>query len=351
MRNCVRHRKRCIGTEPCRKDPARLREFGIFEASEDDYRERLEQIKLQKKDNQKKLKVVEWCLKRDGSMLDVELEYKIPVDDMVDLAEVARDEVTENPYRVPEDVKVVELIAEPCVESIIEPSTEPIGGAVAGDDIVSEIGVVADGVVTHASAVADTMVVEDTMSDELDSNVAENTSVGIETESDEIKESGEIIKLPDNKADYTRMSEAEKVRCYPLDDKCTDEAFEMVRSYFEKIGMDTDFDSVYEESKLLTDYYEKQKAEEFIGERTEQVIQTMELLGIDAGRITEYSADVLSDVFGFGDMEYFDGIKLINKVIDRPGVEMERQRCYEVFDQIYEARMREKKVGRDRYGR
>lgn len=46
----------------------------------------------------------------------------------------------------------------------------------------------------------------------------------------------------------------------------TDAAFEMVQAYFEKIGMDTSFHSVYEEAKLLTDYYERQKAEEFIGE-------------------------------------------------------------------------------------
>lgn len=29
----------------------------------------------------------------------------------------------------------------------------------------------------------------------------------------------------------------------------------------------------------------------------------------------EYSADVLTEVFGFGNMEYFAGIKLFNKVI------------------------------------
>lgn len=77
----------------------------------------------------------------------------------------------------------------------------------------------------------------------------------------------------------------------------------------------------------------------------------MELLGIDAKRLTEYSADVLSEVFGFGDMEYFAGIKLFNKVIDSMGVEMDRQRRYEVFDRIYEEGMREKKVERDGYGR
>lgn len=69
----------------------------------------------------------------------------------------------------------------------------------------------------------------------------------------------------------------------------------------------------------------------------------MELLGIDASRIAGYSADVLSEVFGFGDMEYFAGIKLFNKVIDRLGVDMDQQKRYEVFDQIYEEGMREKK--------
>ena len=125
----------------------------------------------------------------------------------------------------------------------------------------------------------------------------------------------------------------------------------MVQAYFEKIGMDTSFHSVYEESKLLTDYYEKQKAEEFIVERAERVIETMKLLGIHSGRIAEYSADVLSEVFGFGDMDYFAGMKLFNKVIDRLGVDMDQQRRYEVFDRIYEEGMREKMSERGRNSR
>ena len=323
----------------------------FFEASEDDYRERLERIKLQKKDNQKKLKAVERCLKRDGSMLDAELEYRIPVDDMVDLTEVEKDEVPWNPYREQEDMEDIEPIVEPSVEPVIEYSTEPTEGAVAGDDIAAEIEVGADSAVTHVRAVKDTVVVEDTIAVEPDSNVAEDALFSREMENEEVKESDEIIKLPDNKADYMRMSVAEKVRCYPFDDKGTDAVFEMVRDYFEKIGMDTSFNSVYDESKLLTDYYEKQKAEEFIGERAEQVIGAMEWMGIDAGRFAEYPADVLSEVFGFGDMEYFAGMKLFNKVIDRLGVGMEKQSRYEVFDRIYEEGMREKKNERSRNSR
>ena len=93
---------------------------------------------------------------------------------------------------------------------------------------------------------------------------------------------------------------------------------------------------------------EKQKEEEFIQEKTEQIIGVMKLLGLDAGNLAGYSVNVLFEVFGFGDMEYFAGIKLFNKVIDRLGVDMDQQKRYEVFDRIYEAGMREKKVEQNR---
>ena len=261
-------------------------DMAFFEASVDDYRERLEQIKLQKKDNHKKLKAVERCLGRDGSMLDAELEHRIPVDDMVDLAEVEKDEVPMNSYRQAEDFVLSQAISE---------------------DITNEIA-----------------------ADAGDRDAAD-------------------MKLPANKADYMRMSVAEKVFCYPFDTKGTESAFEMVRVYFEKIDMDTDFHSVYEEAKLLSDYYEKQKEEEFIGERAERVIETMKLLGIDAGRMAEYSTDILSEVFCFGDMEYFAGIKLFNRVMDRLEINMEQQKRYEVFDRIYEDGMQKKDYKYDRY--
>ena len=263
-------------------------DLAFFEASEDGYRERLEQIKLQKKNNHKKLKTVERCLERDGSTLDAELEYRIPVGNMDDLTEVARDEVLGNPHRQTEDLVVSHVISEDIT-----------------DEIAADVG---------------------------DRDAAD-------------------MKLPANKADYMRMSVAEKVFCYPFDTKGTESAFEMVRAYFEKIDMDTGFHSVYEEAKLLSDYYEKQKEEEFIGERAERVIETMKLLGIDAGRMAEYSIDVLSEVFSFGDMEYFAGIKLFNRVIDRLEINMEQQKRYEVFDRIYTESMQEKKDERDRYSR
>ena len=261
-----------------------VEDLAFFEASEDDYRERLEQIKLQKKNNHKKLKTVERCLERDGSTLDAELEYRIPVGNMHDLTEVARDEVLGNPHRQTEDLVISQVISEDIT-----------------DEIAADVG---------------------------DRDAAD-------------------MKLPANKVDYMRMSVAEKVFCYPFDTKGTESAFEMVRAYFEKIDMDTGFHSVYEEAKLLSDYYEKQKAEEFIGERAERVIETMKFLGIDAGRMADYSTDVLSEVFSFGDMEYFAGIKLFNRVIDGLEINMEQQKRYEVFDRIYTESMQEKKK-RDR---
>ena len=294
----------------------------FFEASEGDYRERLEQIKLQKKDNRKELKAVERCLERDGSLAEAELELRIPVGDMEDLADVENDKVPKNSYWVQEVVEVENTDLDDVVGADV--ITEPEFEAIVDDELETEV-----------EAFVETAV------------------IGVEPglQNDNIREYGEMVRLPSDKADYMRMSVAEKIRCYPFDDKGTDSAFAMVRAYFEKIGMDTSFDSVYEETRLLTDYYEKQKEEEFIQEKIEQIIGAMILLGLDAGNLAEYSADVLFEVLGFGDMEYFAGIKLFNKVIDRLGVDMDQQKRYEVFDRIYEAGMREKKVERNRNSR
>jgi len=313
----------------------------FFEASEDDYRERLEQIKLQKKDNRKKLKAVERCLERDGSLLEAELEMRIPVDDMVDLVDVEKDEVPGNPYRVQEDVVDEKLITEPFVETITD--------AIFEDEIIAEVEEVVETAAADVSSEPGIVVVDDEIIGKAELDETENVVPNLEN--DEFHKFGDTMKLPSDKTEYMRMDIAEKVRCYPFDDKGTDAAFEMIQAYFEKIGMDTSFHSVYEESKLLTDYYEKQKAEEFIEERAEQVIETMKLFGINSSRITEYSADVLSEVFGFGDMEYFAGIKLFNNVIDRLEVDIDLQRRYEVFDRIYEEGMRGKKFEQSRNSR
>ena len=143
-------------------------------------------------------------------------------------------------------------------------------------------------------------------------------------------------------AAYMRLSVAEKVCCYPFSTKGTDSAFEMVKAYFNSVGLSADFDSVYEETKLLTDYYEKQKTEEFLQEQTEQITEKMDVMGVDAERFAECPADVLSEAFGLGDMEYFAGIRMFNQVLDKLGVDMTHQERYEMFDKIYEEGMRER---------
>lgn len=320
----------------------------FFEASEDDYRGRLEQIKLQKKDNRKKLKAVERCFERDGSLLEAELEYRIPVGDMEDMAKVENDKVPENPYRVLEAVEVENTVLNDVVEAdvIMEPEFE----AIVDDELETEVEPFAETAIIGVETVGKTAITnaESVVETDIDM-MAESVESGLKNNDIcDIREYGETVRLPADKDDYMRMSVAEKVRCYPFDDKGTDAAFEMVRTYFEKTGMDTSFDSVYEETKLLTDYYEKQKSEAAIQVQTEQIVERLELLGIDSSRLTEYSADILSEAFDFGDMEYFAGIKLFNKVIDRLGVDMDQQKRYEVFDRIYEEGMKEKKVERNR---
>lgn len=52
-----------------------------------------------------------------GSLAEAELEYRILVGDMVDMAEVEKDEVPGNPYRVQEDVEVENTVLDDAVEA------------------------------------------------------------------------------------------------------------------------------------------------------------------------------------------------------------------------------------------
>lgn len=330
------YRDRALQKRSCKT----AEDLEFFEASEGDYRERLEEIKLQKKDNRKKLKAVERCLARDGSLAEAELELRIPVDEMEDMANVENDKVPENPYRVQKVVEVENTALDDVVEADVV--TEPEFEAVVDDEFETEAEAFAEADVTGLETVGKTAVTNAESVVETDIDVM-NESVESGLQNDDIREYGETVRLPSDKADYMRMSVAEKVRCYPFDDKGTDAAFEMVRTYFEKIGMDTSFDSVYEETKLLTDYYEKLKAEEFIQKQTEQIIEKMDMMGIDTEKFSEYPVDVLSKVFDFGDMEYFAGIKMFNQIRDKLGVNMAHQDRYELFDRIYQERKREKK--------
>ena len=350
---CLKQRLQQVDEELCKAQKEMYRDRALqkrscktaedlefFEASEGDYRERLEEIKLQKKDNRKKLKAVERCLARDGSLAEAELELRIPVDEMEDMANVENDKVPENPYRVQKVVEVENTALDDVVEADVV--TEPEFEAVVDDEFETEAEAFAEADVTGLETVGKTAVTNAESVVETDIDVMDE-SVESGLQNDDIREYGETVRLPSDKADYMRMSVAEKVRCYPFDDKGTDAAFEMVRTYFEKIGMDTSFDSVYEETKLLTDYYEKLKAEEFIQKQTEQIIEKMDMMGIDTEKFSEYPVDVLSKVFDFGDMEYFAGIKMFNQIRDKLGVNMAHQDRYELFDRIYQERKREKK--------
>ena len=171
-----------------------------FEASEPEYHEKLEQIKFQKKENHRKLKAVERCLERDGSLAEAEMEYKIPVDDMVDLAEVEKDEVPKNPYRVQEIAEVEETALDEIMEAdVIMASENEVVTAMITKRVAETRGIEEEKVCKNGTIVSD-VVRFDAVSDE-------------------------AVKLPSNKADYMRMSVAEKVRCYQFDTKGTDSAF------------------------------------------------------------------------------------------------------------------------------
>lgn len=87
-------------------------DISAFEASEDDYRKKLEQIKLQKKDIRDKLKEVVRCLEWDGSLKEAELELRIPVDELDDITEMYKVEVPANLYRMQKEEMTAASVAE-----------------------------------------------------------------------------------------------------------------------------------------------------------------------------------------------------------------------------------------------
>lgn len=331
-----------------------------FEASEVDYRDRLYQIKMQKKDNHKKLKAVERYLERDGSLAEAELELRIPVDELGDITDMCKVEVPENPYRVIEDTIVAEETIEDTLCDVVTDALEECTEELTEEAVNKTVEIVSareDTVMSEPYNVADYMGRTERYSEVCTDEKYEtaNYEPDIEVEQDvhveQIVETPMEPELPSNKADYMRMSVAEKVRCYGFDTKRTDKAFDMVRAYFQSVGMDAGFDDVYEEAKLLADYCAKEVAEHQISAKVGQIIKGIDMCDIELNQLSKYPADFLAMVFDFSDVDYYTGIKLFNTVLNRKGVCLEYQERYELFEKIYEERMREKRQENNRDGR
>ena len=132
--------------------------------------------------------------------------------------------VDEELCKVQEDVVAADMLTEPFVEAITE--------AVAADEITAEVEAIVENATVDVTAEPAIEGVEDAMVAEVD--IVEKERVATAPEQDKVHKFGETMKLPSDKTEYMRMDVAEKVRCYPFDDKGTDAAFEMVQAYFEK---------------------------------------------------------------------------------------------------------------------
>ena len=334
-----------------------VEDMAIFGASEDDYRDKLEQIKLQKKDNHKKLKAVDRCLEREGSLAETELDLRIPVDELGDITDIYKGEVPENPYRRVEGTIIAEETIEEFVkdsvtgileESIEEPVEETVGIVPVREDAII---IVPDIDEDYTDKTEEHLGIFDEKVPIISDYVPNIIGVERVTELEQIAETANVSKLPSNKADYMRMSVAEKVRCYGFDTKGTDKAVDMVRVYFQSVGMDAEFDDVYEEAKLLTDYCAKEVMEHQINAKVRQIIKGIDICNIELNQLSKYPADFLAMVFDFSDVDYYTGIKLFNTVLNRKGVCLNHQEQYELFEKIYEEGMREKKWENSRGGR
>lgn len=255
--------------------------------------------------------------------------------------------VPENPYRVVEDT----VVAEETIEDALEECTEELEEE-AVNKTVEIVPAREDTIMREPYNVADyTGKIERYSEVFTDEKYEADIEVEQDVQVEQIAETSKVPELPFNKADYMRMSVAEKVRCYGFDTRGTDKAFDMVKAYFESVGMDAGFDDVYEEAKLLTDYCAKEVAECQISEKVERIINGVDLCEIDLNQLSKYSADLLAVVFDFNDVDYYTGIKVFSDVMNRKGVCTEQQERYELFEKIYEEGMRERKQEKNRGGR
>lgn len=80
---------------------------------------------------------MERCLERDGSLAEAELELRIPVGDMEDLADVENDKVPKNSYWVQEVVEVENTDLDDVVGADV--ITEPEFEAIVDDELETEV--------------------------------------------------------------------------------------------------------------------------------------------------------------------------------------------------------------------
>ena len=95
------------------------------------------------------------------------MEYRILVGDMVDMAEVEKDEVPGNPYRVQEDVEVENTVLDDAVEADV--ITEPKFESVVDDELETEVETFAETAVTNAESVVKTDI--DVMAESIESGL------------------------------------------------------------------------------------------------------------------------------------------------------------------------------------
>ncbi len=299
-----------------------VEDFAFFEASEDDYRNRLEQIKLQKKDNHKKLKAVERCVGRDGSLLEAELELRVPADEMELLNDVdsIRDvDVPKNPYEIQERERLPVVVEE-----------------VPAVTVTAEVADTADVTIDEVmQKVSSTISKEYAAEDEFGKTAAKQ----------EVQESygKQQMELPESKETYLRMPVVERVSCYPFESHDIQDIYDMIYKYFKKVGLDADFESVWNEVELLKGYYDNQKLEQIIDERVGQAVDKLKWMDFEANKLNEYPIWLLAEVFEFTDMDYYAGMKVFDKTLETLGVKMSQNKRYELYDKIYDESIKERK--------
>ncbi len=258
----------------------------VFIHDEAEYRNRLEQIKNEKKEIRKDIQLVERCMKREESEVEKVLEDMIPLDDSdmrddeIGMDAMGDVQVPENPYKQ----KLNEG------RSIIETSR----GAEA--ITIKELSVESEVI---------------------------NQDIVIEVEQ----------KLPDSLEDYKKLTMDEKIQLFQVAVAKETEVRNTILKYLTTKG--ADFDTAYEEYNSIIRYYSDRQMKQFVDNEVKKQLDLFELIGLTKEQLEKSTPEMKARVFSFGDVDYSTGMTIYRTVLEKVGIHKGFDELYDEYERIY----------------
>ena len=300
-------------------------DFVSFEASDEEYHDRLEILKTAKKNIKSDRKILDrifWKEMLDKEeKIEAELESKIPVGNMddADIGRITDVEVPENPYRI----------------TVIQDRIETRGNevdSVTDEAIKTEVAETVESVEEFEKSV-DTVTIDAVSVDSPVAEIVEEAPNGKGV----IDEDANILELPVTKSEYDKLSMDEKIERFRFGDVSEEQARDIVSKYLNTIGYSSYFSEVYEESNRVSEAYGKYSQQTFVAREVQKASDVMTMIGMTKQQFMVVDASMKAKLFELASVDYKTGLQIYKGFLENIGVQKDVMEVYEEFDKVYEA--------------